>query len=108
MKESLSLRYPVNTLTVNDCSSVNITTSAYLELIAAITKGVSAVRITNSSGRDIKIATGASGAEVDYILVPTAKNSGIVPVNWSAGTRISAKAFVGSAVTGVVAIEYYG
>lgn len=91
----------------NDYSSVNVTTSAYVELIASTSNAYKEVEIFDSSGQTLKLAFGAAASEIDKILVFPGGNSRIklaVP----AATRISIKAVSATASVGEVSINLFG
>lgn len=83
----------------NSYSGTNVTTSAYVQLIASTASAVNMVCLANSSGSIIKMATGAAASEVDRIYVP-AGGSGCFGVNIAASTRISLEALDATASTG--------
>lgn len=72
-------------------SSSNVTTSTYQVLVASTVKGIKGMTVANSGSAPVKIAFGASGSEVDQIVVP--QTSGITPVYYPVsggyGTQIS-------------------
>lgn len=67
----------------------NITTSAYLELVASLAGSVSAVQIMNSTTRYIGLAVGAAGSEVVYVTVGPSSNL-LLPLPFEKGVRLSA------------------
>lgn len=92
---------------LNDNGSTNITTSAYVELIASTSADLTMLNVTDSGGRWYYIATGAASSEVDLCVIPPGGNEDI-PVNIAAGTRISVKAIDGTASAGYLGINCYG
>jgi len=91
----------------NDYSSTNVTTSAYVELDAALDKDVSAIDIFDSSGQTLLIATGAAGAEIDlfYIMPGGLERQDCY---LSQGVRLSVKAVSATASTGELTINLWG
>lgn len=93
-------------MTVNILSyaSTNVTTSAYVTLVAS-TPSSSKLQITDTSGQLLKFAIGAAGSEVD---VCTCAVSGtvIVPFYIPAGQRLSIRAVNASATTGYNAVSF--
>lgn len=90
----------------NDYSSVNVTTSAYTQLIASTSGITNVLEIFDSSGQTLKIAFGAAASEVDkFIVVPG--GNGRMTVNIPAGTRISIKALSGNATSGEIDLNLY-
>lgn len=90
----------------NDYSSVNVTTGAYVQLIASTTSATSEIEIFDSSGQTLKIAVGAAASEVDQILVFPGGNSR-VPLLIPAGTRVSIRAVSATASVGEICINLY-
>lgn len=92
---------------VNNNSSVNITTAAYVQLFASTSAVARAIEVSDTGGRWLYIAIGAAAAEVDILAIPPG-GSQIIPVQIAAGTRISVKAIDGTANTGLVGVNLYG
>jgi hypothetical protein len=90
----------------NDYSSTNVTTGAYVELIASTAFAVKKMQIFDSSGQTLKIATGAAASEVDRFLVFPGGN-GDVEITIPAGTRISIRAVSASATVGEISINLF-
>lgn len=84
----------------NDYSSTNVTTGAFVELVAAL--GVTAVglEIFDSSGETLELATGAAASEVRKMLIMPGGNSGVIPVSIASGTRLSVRAVSANATVG--------
>lgn len=91
----------------NDYSSVNVTTTAYVELIASTPNDYQEIEIFDSSGQTLKLAFGAASSEVDKILIFPGGN-GRVKLNVPASTRISIRAVSATASVGEVCINFYG
>ena len=85
-------------------ASTNVTTSAYVVLIASTVTSCKKLEIVDSSTKLIKLATGATGSEVD---ICTAAISGTVIVDQyiPQGTQISIKAIDASATSGYIAVS---
>lgn len=96
----------VVTFVRNDYSSVNVTTAAYVELIASTGSEINQLEIFDSSGETLKLALGAAASEVDLLLV-TPGGNGIIPVNIPAGTRVSIRAVSATASVGEIDINCY-
>lgn len=75
----------------NDCSSTNITSAAYVQLLASAGIESGWAFIANSSTSTIKLAVGPSGSETDQIQVPASCLGMLVPLAISKGHRITAK-----------------
>jgi hypothetical protein len=54
----------------NDCSSVNIATGSYTQVIASTTGAINLIKFWNGTGVDIIFATGSAGSEVEQFRVP--------------------------------------
>lgn len=80
-------------------ASTNVTTSAYVTLIASTTVSAKAVQVCDTSGKVLKIATGAAGSEVDRFTVQV---SGCTVVSYylAPGTRLAIEAIDASATSG--------
>ncbi len=84
----------------NAYASTNVTTGAYVQLIAATANAINNVCISNSSGSIIKVATGAGASEVDRIYLPAGGAGCYTALNIPASTRISLEALDQTAATG--------
>lgn len=80
-------------------SSTNVSTSAYVELIASLPSSFSKLQILDTSTKILKIATGAAGSEVDICTVAVS-GCVVLPYYLTAGTRLSIKAIDANATTG--------
>lgn len=85
----------------NDYSSVNVTTAAYVQLIASTSAITNMIEIFDSSGQTLVLATGAAASEVDQFYINPGGN-GQVPFRIAAGTRVSIKAVTASATSGYI------
>lgn len=90
----------------NDYSSVNVTTAAFVQLVASTTSATNVVEIFDSSGQTMAFATGAAASEVIQFYIFPGGN-GRVPYQIAAGTRISIKAISASATSGEIDINFY-
>lgn len=89
-----------------DYSTGNVTTGAYVQLVASLTTTCSEIEIFDSSGQTLFLATGGAGSEVDQILIFPGGN-GRIPLRIAAGTRISIKAVSATANTGEIDLNFY-
>lgn len=91
----------VSTVNVNVLvySSTNVTTGAYVTLVASTPTSVGKLEVCDTSGKILKLAVGVSGSEVDIASVPVSSCL-IVPYYIVGGTRIAIKAVDASATTG--------
>lgn len=90
----------------NVYSSTNVTTSAYVQLVAALPKEASAIEIFDSSGQTLEIGVGAAGSEVIYMIVFPGGN-GRIPLNFLSGSRVAIKSLSATANTGEIDINFY-
>lgn len=97
----------VQDFAINNNSSTNITTGAYVELIASTSGTARGIEVSDTGGRWYYLATGAAASEVDLLLVPPG-GTAILPVQIASGTRLSIKAIDGTSSTGYVGVNIYG
>lgn len=91
----------------NDHSSTNITTGAYVTLVASLASDVSALHIFDSSGKAMYLAVGPAASEVDQIyIVPGGTD--LVPLAIPAGSRVSIKAVSSTINKGELLISFLG
>ena len=86
--------------------STNVTTSAYIQLVASTSHETSQLCIFDSSGQDLVLAVGGSGSEVDQMEIFPGGN-GCEPLSIAASSRISVKAKSANAVSGYLLINLY-
>jgi hypothetical protein len=89
-----------------DYTGTNVTTGAYVQLVASTTSAASEIEIFDSSGQALHLATGAAASEVNQIVI-FAGGNGRVPLSIPAGTRLSVRAITGTANVGFLAINLY-
>lgn len=109
MKGAVAIRKPVKTVTL-DMSGANITTSAWVQILAAASNlyGCSAIEVFNPSGSSIQIATGAAASEVALpMTILPGGTSGPVPFEISGGKRISLKAIDANVTSGLFVINFF-
>jgi hypothetical protein len=90
----------------NTYSSVNITTSAYTQLIASTTSATTFVDIFDSSGQAMILATGGAGAETVQAYIPPGGDSFSFAI--PAGTRVAYKALTADATSGYLLLNLRG
>lgn len=88
----------------NVYSSVNVTTSAYVQLIASTADVVNQINIFDSSGQTLVLAVGGSGSEVDQIYI-TPGGNGTMNLGIPSGSRVSVKAVSATANVGELDIS---
>lgn len=96
-----------NTAQVNVLSyaSTNVTTSAYVELVASSPISVSKLQVCDTSTKLLKIATGSAGSETDRFTVQVS-GCVVVPYYFAPATRFSIKAVDASATTGYNTLSF--
>lgn len=95
-----------NAPTISDYSSVNVTSAAYVQLIASTTSTANLIEIFDSSGQTLYLAVGAAASEINqFIIIPG--GNGQVPLAIPAGSRVSIKATSTSATSGIITLNLY-
>lgn len=91
----------------NDYSSVNVTTVAYVQLIASTSAAAKVIEIFDSSGQAMILAVGAAASEVDqFYIFPGGQ--GAVQLAIPASSRVSIKAKTANATSGYILVNTYG
>jgi hypothetical protein len=99
-------RAKANTPVVTSYSSTNVTSGAYVQLVASTTSAANMIEIFDSSGVALYFATGAAGSEVNQFVIYPGGN-GQVNFAIAASTRLSVKAVSTSATSGTGIINLY-
>lgn len=89
----------------NIYSTTNVTTAAYVQLIASTTTATNYVDIFDSSGQAMILATGASGSEVILAYVPPGGDQ--IRVQIPISTRIAIKALTATANSGYILLNMW-
>lgn len=89
-----------------DYSSTNVTTSAWVQLVASLQASTDNISIFDSSGQAMELGIGAAGHEVVAFLIPPGGN-GQMDFWIPQGSRISVKAVSATANTGELEINYF-
>ena len=89
---------------VNNYSTTNVTTSAYVQLVASTSSAINQLQIFDSSGQALYLATGAAGSEVNQLVIFPGGN-GTIALAIPASTRIAIKAISGTASSGSLYIN---
>lgn len=89
----------------NDYSTTNVTTAAYVQLVASTTNNINRVWIFDSSGQDFVLATGAAASEVDQIQIPPGGWDAPVDIFIPSGSRLSIKSKSATASSGILLIS---
>ena len=85
--------------------TTNITTAAYVQLVASTTSATNYLDIFDSSGQAMILATGAGGSEVILAYVPPGGDQ--IRVQIPAATRIAYKALSANATTGYLLVNFW-
>jgi hypothetical protein len=91
-----------------DAASTNITTSAFVELVAELDEEISMIEVYDTTGKTFTLAVGAAASEVEneaLYLIPN--GNGKVPCQLPIGARVSVKAIDADATTGVLIINFF-
>lgn len=108
MKGALALRRCIQTTNLL-MSSTNITTSAWVQLIAALTYGASAVEVINNGAQPLQIAMGGAGSEVAIAYtIPPGGTPGLIPAEFLKNSRISVKAIGATSDSGYLILNFFG
>ncbi len=88
----------------NDYGTVNVTTSAYVQVTASTSGAINRLYIADTSGSAIILATGGAGAESDQLYIGPGGSDAPYELNIPSGTRVSIKALDVSATSGQIII----
>lgn len=88
----------------NDYSTTNVTTAAYVQLVASTTVEINRLHIFDSSGQDFVLAVGAAASEVDQINISPGGWDSAVDLYIPSGSRISIKSKSATASSGILLI----
>lgn len=89
----------------NDYSSTNVTTAAYVQLVASTADVINQLYIFDSSGQTLFLAVGGAGSEVNKAYIVPGGN-GILNLTIPASSRVSVKAVSASATSGELSITF--
>lgn len=92
----------------NDYSSVNVTTGAWVQLIASTAALSYGLYLFDSSGQTLELGTGAAASETRKLIIPPGGLDGFVPLSIPAGTRVSIRAISATANAGEIDITLLG
>lgn len=91
-------------LYTNNYASVNVTTSAYVQVVASTTGDINRLYIADTSGSAIILAVGGAGSEVDKLYIGPGGNEAPYELNIPSGSRIAIKALDVNATSGRIII----
>jgi hypothetical protein len=84
----------------NDYSSTNVTTGAWVELVASLSGDVNLINVADTCGEVLEIGTGAAASESRLLVLPPGGYEGNIPVSIASGTRVALRALSGNCTTG--------
>lgn len=87
-------------------SGTNVTTAAYVQLVASLAGATDEIEIFDSSGQTLVLATGAAASEVDKFYI-TPGGNGRMTFHIASGTRVSVKAVSATANSGELTVNFY-
>lgn len=93
-----------NTPIQNVYSSTNITTTAYVQLVASTSNVINTLHIFDSSGQAMILGIGASGSEVTTLYVPPGGDTYTLTI--PAGSRLAYKALTATANAGYLLMSF--
>ena len=102
------LIFPVSKVTQHRTiySSTNVTTGAFVQIIASTPFTATGLDIFDSSGQTLELAVGAPGSEsIQFIIFPG--GNGFVPIRIPKGSRVSLKALSATANSGEQDLNLY-
>lgn len=88
----------------NDYSSVNVTTGAWVQLIASTAATINSLQIFDSCGQVLELGTGAAASESRVLLIPPGGFDGPVPLAIASGTRVAIRAVSANCTSGQIVI----
>ncbi len=83
----------------NVYSSTNVTTGAWVQIIAATAANINWLTIFDSCGQTLELGSGGAGVEARILIIPPGGVTN-VPLKIAAATRLSLKAISGNCTTG--------
>lgn len=107
MKSEISLRKPVGAPAVLDTSSTNITSGAWVEMIASLQYACSGILIHNSGAQPIRVGVGAAASEVNLGLVIPIGVSILVPVELARLSRVSLRSMGSTQSSGIITLSCF-
>jgi len=96
---------------INNYATTPVTTGAWVQITASVPSSCSAVGIFDSSGRILKLSTGAPGFEDANELpfyIPPGGLDGTISIEMAKGKPLSAKAIDANATIGYMLLNFFG
>lgn len=105
---SLLARVPVAKIS-HAYASTNVTTAAWFELSASLSKAVVAMHAYDGSTQVLKLGVGAAGSEVELdVFISPDSGKVIMPVEIAKGSRLAIRAVSATANSGYLALSLFG
>jgi hypothetical protein len=92
--------------TYQDYAATNVTTGAWVQLVASVSANVEELQIFDSSGQTLEIGIGAAASEARLFLIPPGGT--VVQAKILAGARVSIRAVSSLAQSGNLVVNYIG
>lgn len=86
----------------NDYTGVNVTTGAWVQLIASTAADINMLYIFDSSGQTLELGTGAAASETRKMIITPGGLPDGVPLRIASGTRVSIRAISATASVGEI------
>ena len=89
--------------------ATNLTTTVYIQLVAALPKSTKGIMISNTGANAVMIALGGAGSEVNQLIIPPLASGGtpiFMPMSVSQGQRVSAIALTGTISAGNLNVNF--
>lgn len=87
-----------------DYTGGNVTTGAWVQLIASTAAAINLLCITDTSGQVMELGTGSAASETRIFLVAQGW-SGCIPIRIASGTRVAVRAITATASTGYMTLS---
>lgn len=91
----------------NDYSSTNVTTGAWVQLIASTPADLNGITLFDSCGNTLELGTGAAASETRVLIIPPGGIDGFIPLRIPSGTRVSVRAVSANCTTGELNITAF-
>jgi hypothetical protein len=92
----------------NDYTGTNVTTGAWVELIASLGSAVRGIMLFDSSGQTLELGVGAAASEARVLLIPPGGLNGFIPLKIASGARVSVRAVSANATEGELNLTALG
>ena len=90
----------------NDYTSVNVTTGAWVQLVASLPDVVNAITLFDSCGQTLELGVGAAASETRTLIIPPGGIESQTLIRLVSGSRISVRAISGNCSVGELDITF--